>query len=179
MRDVMLDLETMGTGPQAAIVAIGAVEFDREAGLLGERFYTTVDLVSACAVGGQIDPATVIWWMRQSEEARAAIDVAGTNIAPALASFSGWLRARDDLSKVRIWGNGANFDNVILASAYRAIGVTVPWKFWNDRCYRTWKSEHADCAAPPRKGTHHNALDDAVFQAEHMISVPFQVQSAA
>ena len=26
--DIMLDLETMGTGPAAAIVAIGAVAFD-------------------------------------------------------------------------------------------------------------------------------------------------------
>ena len=29
--DIMLDLETMGTGPNAAIVAIGAVAFDLQA----------------------------------------------------------------------------------------------------------------------------------------------------
>ncbi len=33
--DIMLDLETMGTGPNAAIVAIGAVAFDLQAGTIG------------------------------------------------------------------------------------------------------------------------------------------------
>ena len=47
MLDVMLDLETMGTQPDAAIVAIGAVEFDLEAAQLGRRFYQPVTLDSA------------------------------------------------------------------------------------------------------------------------------------
>jgi DNA polymerase III epsilon subunit-like protein len=36
--DVMLDLETMGNGPDAAIVAIGAIEFDPAAERLGAPF---------------------------------------------------------------------------------------------------------------------------------------------
>ena len=44
MKHVMLDLETMGNSPLAAIAAIGAIEFDPDAGTLGERFYTTIDL---------------------------------------------------------------------------------------------------------------------------------------
>jgi DNA polymerase III epsilon subunit-like protein len=47
MIDVMLDLETMGNGPRAAIVAIGAVEFDPDTGTVGERFYRAVDLATA------------------------------------------------------------------------------------------------------------------------------------
>ena len=39
MQDVMLDLETMGNGPQAAIIAIGAVEFDIPTQQIGERLY--------------------------------------------------------------------------------------------------------------------------------------------
>lgn len=34
MAQVMLDLETMGNGPSAAIVAIGAVSFSVEGGVL-------------------------------------------------------------------------------------------------------------------------------------------------
>ena len=34
MPDVMLDLETMGTSPNAAIIAIGAVAFDADAGMI-------------------------------------------------------------------------------------------------------------------------------------------------
>ena len=68
MLDIMLDLETMGTGTQAAIVAIGAVEFDLEKGILGEEFYRTVDLSSSISCGGIIDADTVLWWMQQSED---------------------------------------------------------------------------------------------------------------
>jgi hypothetical protein len=74
MRDLMLDLETMGTSPNAAIVAIGAVKFDPGTGELGGRFYQVVDLASSVAAGCVIDPDTVLWWMRQSPEARAMFD---------------------------------------------------------------------------------------------------------
>jgi hypothetical protein len=69
---------------------------------------------------------------------------------------------------MRLWGNGASFDNAILAHAYARCGATPPWKFWNDRCYRTV----AALTATPRQqgGTHHNALDDARSQAEHLIT---------
>ncbi|MFA5379904.1 MAG: 3'-5' exoribonuclease, partial [Dehalococcoidia bacterium] len=45
--EVSLDLETMGNGPDAAIIAIGAVEFSLETGLLGQEFYEVVDLESS------------------------------------------------------------------------------------------------------------------------------------
>lgn len=63
--DVMVDLETAGTGPDAAILAIGAVAFDRDTGRLGPTFYTTINLASAVATGGQIEPATFTWWLQQ------------------------------------------------------------------------------------------------------------------
>lgn len=177
MRDVMIDLETMGQGADAAIVAIGAVEFDRETRETGEEFYLTVDLESAVRAGGVMDPSTVMWWMRQSDHARQALD-GKTNIAQALATFSGWLRGRADLGAIRIWGNGSDFDNVILANAYRRLLLPAPWKFFNNRCYRTWKNEHLHTRLE-RSGTHHNALDDAVSQARHMLSVPFELPTAA
>ena len=65
--NVMFDLETMGSGPDAAIVAIGAVEFDTVTALLGRRFYRVVNLASAVAAGGVIAPSTVLWWMRQGD----------------------------------------------------------------------------------------------------------------
>ena len=55
MQDVMLDLETMGNGPHAAIIAIGAVKFDTQAQEIGEKFYTVIDLESAVAHGGVMD----------------------------------------------------------------------------------------------------------------------------
>jgi exodeoxyribonuclease VIII len=71
---------------------------------------------------------------------------------------------------VKIWGNGASFDNVILANAYRRNDLNIPWKYYNDRCYRTMKSL-APHIKMEREGTHHNALSDAISQANHLIRI--------
>ena len=170
MQDVMLDLETMGNGPQAAIIAIGAVEFDIQAQQIGERFYKVIDLESAVACGGVMDASTVLWWMKQSDAARSAFDRGGESIAAVLQQFAAWMENRAPRDDVRVWGNGAAFDNVILASAYRRNGTRQPWQFLNDRCYRTMKAQHP-AVKMQRNGTHHNAVDDAESQARHLIAM--------
>ena len=170
MQDVMLDLETMGNGPQAAIIAIGAVEFDIQAQQIGERFYKVIDLESAVACGGVMDASTVLWWMKQSDAARSAFDRGGESIAAVLQQFAAWMENRAPRDDVRVWGNGAAFDNVILASAYRRNGTRQPWQFLNDRCYRTMKAQHP-AVKMQRNGTHHNAIDDAESQARHLIAM--------
>lgn len=170
MLDVMLDLETMGKGPRAAIVAIGAVEFDLAAGVVGDQFYEIVDLESSVIVGGEIDASTVMWWMAQSDAARAELVKGGGHLLRVLPDFSVWMAKRGPRDDVRVWGNGAAFDNVILASAYKAALMPQPWKHWNDRCYRTIKALHRDVPLV-RVGTHHNAVDDAESQARHLIAM--------
>jgi hypothetical protein len=71
---------------------------------------------------------------------------------------------------LQIWGNGADFDNVILSSAYRNTGHVTPWGTYKNRCYRTIKSANRHVAMA-RTGTHHNALDDAKSQAQHLIRI--------
>lgn len=168
--NVMLDLETMGNGPGAAIVAIGAVCFDIEdARISTDGFYTRVDLASAVQVGGIIDASTVTWWLQQSDAARAEIYADDrAHITHALRAFAAWLDAHTHGAEV--WGNGASFDNVILRSAYQRAGIEPPWKWWNDRCYRTMKAQHRDVPFE-RLGTHHNALSDATSQAMHLINM--------
>jgi exodeoxyribonuclease VIII len=168
MKDIMLDLETMGAGPHAAIIAIGAVEFDLNR--VGERFYETVDLESSVNCGGVIDASTVMWWMKQSQEARAAF--AGKNIPlpDALIRFASWLENRAPKKDLKIWGNGASFDNVILSSAYSKVGIDQPWVYYGDRCYRTMKGLHPEIKLN-RIGTYHNAVNDAESQALHLIDI--------
>jgi exodeoxyribonuclease VIII len=169
MNDVMLDLETMGTSNDAAIVAIGAVEFDVVGGTVGEVFYYPIDLGSSVAEGGVIDAATVMWWLRQSDAARKALyDRFTMPIRQGLDEFAAWMSARG--KDVKVWGNGAAFDNVILAQAYRRMGLPVPWRHWNDRCYRTVKALYPDIQMQ-RTGVHHNAGDDAVSQAQHLLQI--------
>ena len=163
---VMLDLETMGNGPNAAIVAIGACTFDITAGKIGTTYYNRVNLASSVAHGGVIDADTVAWWLQQGDEARAEIVREGMHFAGALQSFGDWMARHTH--DVEVWGNGANFDNVILRGAYARNGTPAPWNWRNDRCYRTVKTLHRDVPME-RLGTHHNALDDAISQALHLI----------
>lgn len=180
MNHIMLDLETMGTGPNAAIVAIGAVEFEltKTGGQLGDSFYQCISLESAMASGGQVDAGTVLWWLKQSDAARAMFAQPAVEHNQALVNFSSWMHQRGEVKNLRVWGDGASFDNVILASAYRRACMSLPWNSFNDRCYRTVKSMHPAAPALQRTGTHHNAKDDAISQANHLIAMLAPVAAA-
>ncbi len=169
---VMLDLETMGNGPNAAIVAIGAAAFNiQDTEISADSFYARVRLESSVERGGVIDSSTVLWWMEQSDEARSEITKRdGLHIIDALEEFSHWIRTAAAGDESHVWGNGASFDNVILRSAYQRSRREPPWLWWNDRCYRTVKALHRDVPME-RLGTHHNALDDAISQALHLIAM--------
>jgi exodeoxyribonuclease VIII len=168
----MIDLETMGNGPRAAIIAIGAVEMDLSAGLLGQTFYRVVDLESSVTAGLEVDSSTIIWWLKQGDEARAAISKNGGPLIDALIDFTAWLQQCGDRKDLCIWGNGATFDNVVLASAYKAVGLLLPWTYKGDRCYRTVRAMYPDIVADHSEaGVAHHALADAVYQANHLIKI--------
>lgn len=164
-RRVMIDLETFGTRPGALIVSLGAVRFGE--GKILDRYYARIDPLDAQARGLVIDAATVVWWMQQSAESRIEIAAGGGKpLADVLGEFTAWLGEEP----TEIWGNGASFDNVLLDEAFRACGLKRPWAFWMDRCYRTMKERHPEVKLV-RKGTHHNALDDAESQALHLMAM--------
>jgi hypothetical protein len=153
-------------------VSIGACYFDVGTGTIGNTFYSKVSLDSSVKAGLKIDASTVLWWMQQSEEARA--EFIDNDKAPlltkVLADFTSFCRqCEGGWNKLEIWGNGAAFDNVILRSAFEAVGMDVPWRWTHDMCFRTLKNIPTDVTPPKFKGTKHNALADAIYQAEYAI----------
>ncbi|MEG8380288.1 3'-5' exoribonuclease, partial [Klebsiella pneumoniae] len=113
---VMVDLETMGKKYNAPIVAIGAVVFDPATGSIGESFYKVVCLESSVNWGAVIDPSTVIWWLKQSSEARSAIvNDDAIPLQDALLQFREFVsdNVAGGSKKAQVWGNGASFDNSI------------------------------------------------------------------
>lgn len=164
--DYMVDLETVGRWAGCPILTIGAVIFDRNGEELGDEFYQAIEFDSCLDVGLVADPETHQLWMQQSPEARAAAwdDQNKLRIDEALTKFTSWIRQHSQMDQTVIWGNGSGFDNEILKLAFVKCGLTVPWKFWNDRDLRTLK-DIAPSVALVREGTHHHALDDAKYQA--------------
>lgn len=170
MLDIMLDLESMGTTPDSAVVAIGAVEFDTYSYSLGERFYCTIDLADAVRRGLRMDPGTVKWWLKQEEKQRLEVARAQMSLETGLLMFSDFVARCGPTNEVRMWGNDPAFDCGMLGHAYAACGMQQPWKFWNNRCVRTRRADYPSIEADAREGAHH-ALADAIYQAEHLIKI--------
>ena len=168
--DVMLDIETLGRRPGCVVLSIGAVAFNSE-GVAPNGFYCEIDKASCVERGMRTDPETIKWWESQSPKAKAVLDPNNPNAVPvniALTMFAGWLSSFG--KDVRVWGNGASFDNAILGEAYEICGLKTPWKYSNNRCYRTLRAllpDINDCAAA--LGVPHNAIDDARYQAQHAV----------
>lgn len=176
---VMVDLETMGKKHNAPIVAIGAVVFDPATGSIGESFYKVVCLESSVNWGAVIDPSTVIWWLKQSSEARSAIvNDDAIPLLDALLQFREFVsdNVAGGSKKAQVWGNGASFDNSILRSSYDCIAEDYPWEYWNDRDVRTMVEIGQAISFDPKttipfEGSRHNALADAIHQARYVSAI--------
>lgn len=166
MSNIMLDIETLGIGADAVMLSLGAVKFNAEG--VYETFYANIDPQTCVAAGLKMDVPTVLWWMRRDEQARAVFTQPAQSLSAALSDFINFCLSDAEAGTVKLWGNGASFDNVILSTAYRKLGIEQPWKFWNDRCYRTVKALRPDIKIE-RVGVHHHALHDAESQALHLI----------
>ena len=172
MSDVMVDLETMSTRSNAAIASIGAVIFDptkvqtREELISVENtFYMKVDLETQA--DRHFDPGTIYWWLTQSDGARNEIcmgqKIGLNDMLQAFQKFCGKHMVRNG------WSNGANFDHVIMESAYRMRNIENPLRFTQQLCHRTITKVCPSYLRPTISGgTAHKALDDALFQTMHL-----------
>ena len=170
---LMIDLETMGKNPDAPIISIGAIFFDPQTGDMGPEFSKTIDLDTA---GGVIDRDVIKWWLKQSREAQSAVMTDEIPLDDALLQLREFIDENSGEFFVQVWGNGANFDNVILRRSYERQGIPCPWRYCNDRDVRTivelGKTIDVDArTAIPFEGERHNALDDARYQAKYVSAI--------
>ncbi len=170
-----IDLETLDNKPTSAILSIGVQQFDPDTGKLGGNFYKEIDIDSAIR-SGTVSGSKLAWWAQQTDKARRVFGKENkVALATALDELATWLRGKS-IAPI-VWGNGSVFDITILEHAYRngGVGLAIPWHFTNIRDMRTIV-DAADLAPtdwPARNGVHHNALDDAIYQAE-VISLCWQ-----
>lgn len=164
MRDLMIDIETLGTAPGSVILSIGAVTFNAEAGTLGAEFYSAIDPRSAVDAGLRMDISTLKWWMTQSDDARSAVFAGNQPLDCALREFSDFTR---EVDASRVWAKPPSFDLVLLEAAFKACRLHVPWHYRSLRDVRTLLDFTG--TRPTYVGTAHNALDDARSQALSVI----------
>ena len=186
MKHVMIDLETLGTVADAAILSIGAVRFDLDSDAIDDKgFYASVSLDSNSEHKRRIQEDTLLWWLKQPLEAQSVFHESKQTLGVALDDLTDWMNSDDHTC---VWSNGADFDLPMLAHAFTSLGKDVPWKFWNSNCVRTYKKlPGAKNVKVPFAGVKHNALFDAVHQAQLVQAIhaklfkdthPFKVKTA-
>ncbi|MCB1865189.1 MAG: 3'-5' exoribonuclease [Chromatiales bacterium] len=166
LRDWSIDIETMDTKFSAAVLSIGAVQFNRDTGQLGIEFYKEVTIDSAVRAG-TVSGSTVTWgirteaWLDLFRETSEKVP-----LVTALDELAALIRSKT--IGPRVWGNGASFDITILEHAYvnGTVSLAIPWSYQNIRDMRTTVDDAGlELHSIPSVGAAHNALADAKFQA--------------
>lgn len=164
--DIMIDLETLGSGDAANIIQIGAVVFDSETGKTGYEFNAFVKDASR-----KVDLSTALWWMQQPLSAQLAqnVEQRGICIGEALVLLS----ARIGNNIGSVWALPASYDLPILKHAFAQCGLAAPWHFRQERCARTMIAESGIKRTPAGDNTH-----DAVFDCKVQIADLLRARAA-
>lgn len=178
--NLMLDFETFGTDPRSIVLTLGAVAFNKT-GIVGEQLFE-FDMADQVKQNRNFSADTLLWWFKQSQEARDALQPTDFKLSCAnfLKQFGEFVdtnlkEVNEDRSELKPWGNGANFDIPIIEDIYKNttdFKAEIPWKFWNVWCFRTFNNifNCKNMVARPH-GTHHNALEDARYQTNCVLAV--------
>jgi len=156
----MVDLETLATTPNAAILSIGAVTFDPNSSNIYDDFYYRIELESFDGLDSFIDDGTIEWWSKQDKDAQEeAFNPEGrVDIRQVIEDFYKFC-----MGSTHFWSHGSTFDIIILEHYFRQLGKPYPWSFWQVRDTRTLFDLGYDPEMP--QANKHHALEDAVRQA--------------
>ena len=168
MKDCMIDLETLGTTPQTPVISFGATFFDIENKKLGPTFYMVMEVNEQIDRGRKPTGDTLKWWMGQTGAAQRVFHEKAKPAAEVLTIFAQWYKANYPKGAF-VWGNGATFDISILEDMYRDYKIECPWAFNKIMDLRTFKRFQGKGEQIKKSGTEHNALDDAVSQAQYVL----------
>lgn len=175
--DIMLDLETLGTGVHTSIFQISAVMFDIVTGKPFNNFDEIINIKTIPNLNVSAD--TLMWWAKTNPLLFAKLINNDKRIdyKEALQKFYDFcvtpVYGNDN---VYLWGNGINFDNVILRQAYVDMGMTYPIRYDCDRDVRTIIDLASIKTCKTIKeirsmfanSEEHNALQDCIYQASYV-----------
>lgn len=164
-RNVMVDIEALGTAPGSVVISIGACYFGK-AGTKDSTFKVNIDTFDSLMWGLKVDHRTCKWWANQSFMARDAATRNPIGLLAALQQFSQFVKGDD-----YVWAKGPDYDLVLIQELYRVVEESIPWTFRNTKDVRTImhlaQLKTGGRIDMPRSDRllQHDALDDALFQA--------------
>lgn len=165
-RHLMLDIETLGNVPNSIIISISAVVFDDNFKEL-DYFNENLSIRESDSYGFYRTESTLQWWREQSEQ---AFKISTTNQQPVnyvLTQLASFIESNNiDF----VYGNSVSFDCVLLNCYFDRLQIERPWKFWQERCFRTYKNTF-NFSNVEFKGIPHFSLDDCRFQIEQLKNI--------
>lgn len=159
---IMLDIDTLSTASDAAILSIGAVKFDPLGNDNFDEFYAKIDIDSCVRLGLRISDSTINWWAQQSHELQDDVFNPDDRI-DIVDAFNKFYKFCFGCQTV--WSNGVSFDVVICETVFNRMNKRVPWDYWNVRDFRTLLS-FLNIAPNKPEITHCNSLNTAIYQAK-------------
>lgn len=168
-RHIVIDVETLSTKRNAAVVDLAAVvvDFNRST---TDTFQVYIRQAEQHGITST-DPGTVDWHHKQDPEFLQVCEANGITFVQALAEFIGWLQIQGDGVELHFWSQGKDFDFPILENLFHIAGYNIPWAYSRVHCLRdlVWLNPAARIRS--NEPTAHKALPDAIFEAQQLAAV--------
>lgn len=176
-KDIMVDIETLGTGENATVFQVSAMSFDLTTG----DKHDSINLIGDIEKYGSlnVDGSTLKWWLNTDKELLTELINKGTyGEYDLFEALHKWLEAQSttgDMKDVYLWGNGILFDNAKLQNNMNSYSeLKYPIYYKNDRDVRTilelasMKSglteDEIKESVTDKNERKHDAFDDIAFQ---------------
>jgi hypothetical protein len=163
--DVMIDIETLSTKPEAVVLSVGAVKFNMHDEPV-EKIHWRLSIDEQTEADRDISDDTLEWWSKQALAVRAEVFSEDNRISVPefFKELNRYVTGCD-----KIWCQGPQFDLVIIENLYRQFEHHWSWQYWQVMDSRTLFQvmKHFNFE-DPRKGVQqdlHNAAEDAYWQA--------------
>lgn len=171
---IMIDTETLGKKPTAAIVSIGAVVFNPYCKVILKTFEAHICPGLVEKAGFTVEQEAIEWWNLPEQSEAAKTSLTG-ELSPeeAMHLFADWMNQQGEYSSRVIWTKGLDFDIPKIENHFERFGIDIPYDYQNKSEVRTVMRQ------AKRKGydvdklfinhSPHTALGDASFQASIVI----------
>jgi 3' exoribonuclease, RNase T-like len=132
---VMVKLETASTEYNAGILCIAAVKFNLDSSSESEEFVAYINPVTLSGLGLSIDRQTLSWVRDNRPDVWEFCRESSNDLVSGLGLFGKFIGST--VTDSEMWGNGSDFVFPVLKSSFKAVDMSLPYKFYKSRDLRT------------------------------------------
>lgn len=185
-KQIMVDIETLGTTPGSILLSIAAVEFDLKTGETFRTFNEVLNCNEAFELGFKACNETLKWWENKPAKATKILELSRQCEEPNRVTickfalfllgeelYKKWLNFSIDLKELNtcLWGNSNRFDLGLLFAYYENFNYVLPWNHFLERDVRTLVSFYPEIKKEmPFDGVKHDALADCFHQIKYCVA---------